>query len=349
MRHTTALIIETNNLASLDDHDEVVGTLVELMQHLGAQTASLSGLDELVVTQQGITASGRARVETAAGRAIEWVDLDPATGYYAAKRAGFEATTAEVVVFGDSDCWPVEGWLEALLQPFDDPSSMVVAGRTTYPDDLVGIAATTIDFMFFEGREPGTVRNFYANNVAFRREVFDRFAYRSRPGVYRGHCQVLGMELWAAGVPIRFAPAARTIHELPDSARELARLRLYRGQDTTVLAPEFVTSYGGLARPLASSRTTSVAAVLIGRLGFSQGRLNHQEMPRVRGMRNVAARGVIGAISVVDGAGAILALLGRDLGVVDGNARREVRAYHVDDPTNLKVRQGAPTAAEVAA
>ncbi len=343
---TTALILETNNLASLDEHDEAVATLSQLMRHLAGQ---LTDVDDVIVTHQGLSAGGRTGVERSAGRELAWVELDPTTGYYAAKRAGFEATQADVVVFADSDCWPVDGWLQAMLEPFGDAETQVVAGRTTYPDDLLGIAATTIDFMYFDGREPGTVRNFYANNVAFRRDVFETFGYDQRPGVYRGHCQLLGMRLWEARVPIRFVPEARTIHELAQSVREFTRLRMYRGQDTTELARDFVSSHGGFATPLARSRTASLAAVWFGRLGFSQANLNRQQMPHVRGVRAVAARGAIGMISAVDGAGALLALAGRDFGVGDGTADCEVRAYHLDGDASVKVRGSAPTASECAA
>lgn len=344
----TALILETNNLASLDAHDDLERVLSSLLRHLRHQTHSLEALDELVVTHDGLSFEHRERLQRIAGRPIQWLQIAADMGYYAAKSAGFDATTADVVVFADSDCWPVAGWLDSLVAPFDDPDTMVVAGRTTYPDDVFGIAATTVDFPYFRGRIDGTVRNFYANNVAFRRETFARFGYHARPGVYRGHCQVLGMDLWRAGVDIVFADRARTIHELPDELRELVRLRLYRGADTTALARDFVHTYGGAARGIARSRAASVGAVLGGRLLVSQHRLNRQDMPKLNGQRRIAARGIIAAISATDGVGAMLGLLGRDLGVLDGNAAREVRAYHVDQDA-MRARRAAPTAEECAA
>ena len=344
-----ALILETNNLASLDDEREVTDTLCALFAHLRGQTLSLDDVAEVVVTHDGLCEDARACIQAAAGRTIAWVRIDPDTGYYAAKRAGFEETSAECVVFADSDCWPVPCWLAELTRPIVEGQFEVSAGRTTYPDDLVGIAATTIDFLYFDGRAAGTVRNFYANNVAFRRDTFAAYAYEPCPGVYRGHCQLLGIRLWEEDVPIHFAADAQTVHELADSARQLWRLRMYRGQDTAALAPDFLGSLEGPAYALKYRRPVAVATILAGRFVFSQRTLNRQDMPPVRRLRAIAARGVIGAISAADTIGAALALAGRDFHVLDGNAEREVRAYRSGDDSEIRVRKGVATAAECAA
>src|SRR6185503_11031836 len=112
------------------------------------------------------------------------------------------------------------------------------AGRTTYRDDVLGTAATSIDFMYFPSAlAEGCTRNFYANNVAFRREVFAAHGYRSDERIYRGHCQRLGLRLAKAGVPVRYVPRAHTVHRFPDRASELFKLRLLRGADTVEMAP----------------------------------------------------------------------------------------------------------------
>ncbi len=102
----------------------------------------------------------------------------------------------------------------------------VVAGRTTYRDDALGVAATAIDFMYFPSPlGEGLTRNFYANNVAFRRDVFAARRYLPAEGIYRGHCQQLGLRLAADGVRVRYAPDAHTVHRFPDGAAELLRLQ----------------------------------------------------------------------------------------------------------------------------
>ena len=262
----------------------------------------LQALDELVITHTGFNEAQRNGLAEAAGRALRFVEVG-AAGYYQAKNLGFAATTAEVVAFGDADCWPESGWLSRLLAPVVEGRVEVCAGRTTYRPDLLGTAATTIDFLYFES--PGgqrETRNFYANNVAFRRATFGRYA--TGDSFYRGHCQVLGLQLKRDGVRIAFEPRARTLHRFPDSARELLQLRLMRGSDAVALTPHLFEEFPFLrvAGPLAP------AAVLAARLGFSVAALGKQDMPELRGLERLACLSAIAALSLADAAGAALRL-----------------------------------------
>ena len=209
----------------------------------------------------------------------------------------------------------------------------MVAGRTTYREDLLGTAATTIDFMYFDSPlGERCTRNFYANNVAFRREVFARYGYLSEERIYRGHCQVLGLRLQAAGVPVRFVPEARTIHRFPDSVRDFARLRLLRGADSHELTPHLARAYlpRGL-QWLGDLRPAASLAVLTARLGMSLRALNHQDLPPVKGVRRAACVGAIVGLSLVDAAGALAGAtgLGRPR-VRDGALANEGLGYHTD-------------------
>src|SRR5206468_10251653 len=128
-------------------------------------------------------------------------------------------------------------------------------------------------------------RNFYANNVAFRRDVFAAHRYGDHE-MYRGHCAVLGVELLNAKVPILFVPAARTIHRFPDSLRELVQLRLMRGRDTYELTPALG---GSIASGLKLPRIGPVVplAVLGIRFACSLRSINRQQMPVARGLKKL--------------------------------------------------------------
>lgn len=333
-RPTAALVLETNNLRGGEGDGDVVASLERLLVHLTGQSYPLADLAELVVTHDGLSTEAMTRLERAAGRAVRFVALAPEGGYYQAKNAGFDATTADIVVFGDADCWPDRVWLELLLAPFSRaPETRIVAGRTTYRDDLVGAAITAIDFMYFEGPHgDGTTRNFYANNVAFRRAVFAAHRYRAAPGIYRGHCQRLGLELCEAGVPIHFEPAARTLHRFPDRRRELLKLRLLRGADTAEITPD-------LARAVLSPRMqwigklgpASALGVLAVRFGCSVRAFGHQDM-RPRGPASrAAALGTVAAVSACDAVGALgRSIFGLRFDVHDGGLRERALSYHGD-------------------
>lgn len=302
---SVALVLETHNLRSAEEAGEVADELCELFGLLRRQTHPLDRVDEVVVTHDGLPEAARERIRRAAGRGIRWVEIEASTGYYGAKNAGFDATTADVVVFADSDCRPVDGWLEEMLQPFVDEDARVVAGRTVYPEGTVPGAATAVDFLYFDAAEgEERVRNFYANNVAFERQTFDAYRYRSHSGVHRGHCLDLALRLREDGVPIRYAHEAETTHEWPDRWRDVVKKRLLRGADTSQVAERVVESQ--VPEPLAGLLDTprrATTAVLAGRLVSTMGAVANVGGS---GMRKLAAAG----LSMLDAVGATMRLAG---------------------------------------
>jgi len=328
---TTALIIETNNLAGDGAGAESVErSLTRLLARLRAQTRPLASLDEVIVVHDGLAPTARARLQEAAGRRLRFVALDGGADYYAAKDAGFAATDAEVVAFADADCWPDPDWLQALLAPFTSGGDVAaVAGRTSYRDDLFGAAATAVDFMYFASPlAAGCTRNFYANNVAFRRTVLERAGFGAH-GFYRGSCQVLGLALQARGIPIRFAAGAHTVHRLPDTATDLVRLRLLRGADAVELAPHLARAYLPRgARWLARLGPLSGLAVLAVRFGCSLSALRRQGSPAARGLRWIAGAVLVAAIHAADAAGAIVR--GLRIGLAPPDRRARALRYHRD-------------------
>lgn len=328
---TFALVLETNNLTGGGaGAARTAQSLARLLARLGEQTRPLATLDELVITHDGLPAGARARLDAICGTAIRWVEIDGDTDYYEAKNRGFDATTADVVAFADADCWPEPAWLEALFAPFTDAEVLVTAGRTTYRTDILGTAASTIDFMYFDSPlGAGCTRNFYANNVAFRRDVFAARRYATHD-MYRGHCQVLGTRLHADGVKVHFVPAARTIHRFPDRVAELVKLRLLRGEDVISLAPHLVRTYLPIAAPLGKLGPVVPLAVLAARFGFSVASINRQDMPPAHGARWLGVVGAIAGISLVDVVGTVARSLGWRPGSGAASPAKVTLSYHRD-------------------
>ena len=305
----TALVLETNNLRG-GDSAKVVASLLRLMDILVIQTVPLGSLCQLVITHDGLDDTSLTAVSQAAGRAIDFVHIDAGTNYYEAKNLGFAATdgrSCDYVVFADADCIPAPGWLEQLLIPLAQPDAPeIVAGRTSYQDSLVGTALTTLDFMYFPSPlAADATRNFYANNVLFKRSVFARHHYEGLDRVYRAHCQVLGLRLQAAGVALRYAPKAHTVHRLPDTRREALTLRWMRGEDTCGLTPYLAHAYlPPRWQWLGHSGPVGPLCVLAARLWYSLRALNRQDLPPLRGPRWLAGVVLIVAFSAVDMLGA---------------------------------------------
>jgi glycosyltransferase involved in cell wall biosynthesis len=299
-----ALVLETDNLVAIDQrNDAVVAGVERLLGRLAGATLPLRQLDEVVVAHHGFDARDQARLVRAAGCTVRFVALPPEAGYYDAKNRGFAVTTADVVAFGDGDCWPHPRWLEALLAPFArGPAVRVVAGRTVYAGGRLGAALTAIDFQPVPsplGR--GCVRHFLANNVAFRRDVFAERPFEPRPDLHRGACGVLAMRLHRERIPIHDAPGALTTHRTPEGTDELVERRMQRGADLATLAPEIARTH--LPRALAwvgSLGRVSPMVLLGGRLVTAAAAIARQ------GSRGAAARASIAlGITAIDAWGAL--------------------------------------------
>ncbi len=104
--------------------------------------------------------------------------LEPKQGSYAARNHGVRVSNGAVLVFTDSDCVPSSCWLVELMKPFVSPEICIVQGARKYGRDSRTLsmlatydaerAATTFSPVGV-GSQYG-----YTNNMAVRREVFDR-------------------------------------------------------------------------------------------------------------------------------------------------------------------------------
>lgn len=309
----TALVLETNNLRGSDDLAQIIDSLKRVVSYLAQQTISSSSLAQWIITHDGLPDEAIAQIIGLAGRHVDFVGISQETGYYDAKKAGFDyvdAARCDYVVFGDADCKPDADWLEQLLTPFTrltPDAPVVVAGRTSYAPGVFGVALTSIDFMYFPSPlRAGATANFYANDVAFRREVFERYHYEPLQGMYRGHCQVLGLRMLKEGIPVEYAPAAHTEHRIPDTYRETLKLRWMRGEDSVGLTPYLVATH--LPRRwqwLGHSGPIGPVCVLATRFVYSLRALNHQHLPRLGAVRYLGAAVVMTIISALDMLGAI--------------------------------------------
>ena len=332
----TALVLETNNLRGGDAAAQALHSLQRLLGELAQQSLPPTALAQWVITHDGLSPEACTQLQSLAGRTIDFVQIDASTDYYEAKNQGFDAvdaTRCTVVVFADADCRPARDWLAQLIAPFAEASAAgtappaAVAGRTTYLPGMLGAALSAIDFMYFPSPlAAGATRNFYANNVAFQHAVFAQHRYEPLDGVYRAHCQVMGLRMQAAGVAVQHAPAAHTEHRLPDSSAETLQLRWMRGEDSVGLTPHLVRAY--LPRSLqwlGKSGPIGPLCVMGMRLVYSLRALNRQGMPRLGLLRHLGAATVTVGVSAVDTAGAVA----RGLGLSRRSARHlQALSYH---------------------
>ncbi|HSD89340.1 MAG TPA: glycosyltransferase family 2 protein [Kofleriaceae bacterium] len=282
--------------------------LARLLDRLEPEVDALDA--EVVVTHGGISAADRDMLAAQLGRPITWLELPATAGYYEHKNRGFDASTGDIVVFIDGDCEPSATWLASIVAPFL-AGARVVAGATSYAGALAPLA-NELDFPYFDGADKRrrfaatsawtapTVRNFFANNVAFAREAFASRRYPSLP-MFHGQCQVLALRFVEAGIPIVFAARARVTHAWPGSVSEWLQVRLLRGADTTQLLPHVLATYAPEVRP-AAVRLGPLPALAVLALRAVTGSLSAlRRGPIVRGLALVAG------VTVVDALGAAIA------------------------------------------
>lgn len=157
----------------------------------------------------------------------------PGQHYYEQKNFGVRQTDADTIILIDSDVVPDDGWLAHLLEALRDPQVSVVSGETylatdTYYDRLLAA------FWLFETKKPARpiyeVKNFYANNVAFRADIIRRFPFPSAE-TYRGQCTTLAKMLRANGVRLFRAGSAMVSHPPPSGLSHFINRAFCHGHD----------------------------------------------------------------------------------------------------------------------
>ena len=192
----------------------------------------------------------RSCVETAfaAGPAVSLrIEATQGAGYYVQKNLGAALAAREILLFLDSDVVPEPGWLRTLLGSFADPALSIVCGNTYIePEGLYAKAFAA--FWFFPLRsEDATLREthaFFANNVAFRRDLFLRNRFPDLP-LLRGQCAVLSDGLRRGGTPIHLHGGARVAHPPPKGLGHYLRRALCEGHDIIQLQRLGKTMPGG--------------------------------------------------------------------------------------------------------
>ena len=156
------------------------------------------------------------------------------SGYYSKKNHGARAAAGQIVAFLDSDVVPEPDWLEQILAALKDPGIQVVAGNT-YIEPVGLIGKTFALTWFFPLRnEEGALqraRSLFANNLAIRREVCERYPFPEIWGSSRGACIVLAAQLALADVPVFHNPRARVAHPAPNGFAHVSMRALAQGRD----------------------------------------------------------------------------------------------------------------------
>lgn len=159
-------------------------------------------------------------------------------GYYGLKNIGSRQAQGEVLVFIDSDLIPEEKWLENMLSPMKDPAVKVVAGHAyVTPDDMLSRTFALTWFFPLRAKEAkmSPAKGFFANSVAFQRDVFLAHPYEVIPGASRGACRLLAKKLAAEGVQILSNTGAQASHPPPNGLKHFLMRAVVQGRDDLLM------------------------------------------------------------------------------------------------------------------
>ncbi|MBU2532082.1 MAG: glycosyltransferase family 2 protein [Alphaproteobacteria bacterium] len=157
----------------------------------------------------------------------------PSLSYYDQKNFGVSQTDADVIVFIDSDVVTDQGWLKELLDAIEKHGAEVVGGETYLTTDTFyeRLCAAFWNFDVNRGGEGMyETRNFYANNVALKRSVCERFPFEPAE-TFRGQCASLAKKLRTNGIKIYRVRSATVSHPPPEGAKHFIHRAICQGHD----------------------------------------------------------------------------------------------------------------------
>lgn len=210
-----SIILETENLstAELEGFYQSIDSLIE-------QNPSAATANEVLIVDSGDTPP---EVLQSICDRYPWITIHhapPGIGYYEAKMEGSRVATGEIILFCDSDCVYEPNWLNYILSPFvNRPEINIIAGETATKSEGIYGLAMHLSYIFtgFSGQEELVpAKEYYCNNVSFRRNFLLQHPIPSDMSMYRGNCSVHARALARQGYYTWRQPKARAKHAPPN-------------------------------------------------------------------------------------------------------------------------------------
>lgn len=154
--------------------------------------------------------------------------------YYPLKNFGARLARGDFLLFVDSDVLPEKGWLAHLLGSFARQDVHVVSGQTyVAPRDFTSRAfALGWSYQLRDAAAGFLVPpKFYANNIAFRADVFRQSGFPPVGLRSRGACSLLGRALARRGIQVWENRNTGVDHPPPAGLRHITVRALVHGRD----------------------------------------------------------------------------------------------------------------------
>ena len=158
--------------------------------------------------------------------------------YYQLKNNGAESAQGNLIIFFDSDVTCEIDWLEKLIRPFKENNNIkVVAGRTELVTETT-IQQGQLLVTFFDNckkiKSLHVTKNFFANNVAFEKELFLKYKFPIVQKTARTSCAQLAENLFLDNINIYKQNQAIVYHRSVSKISELLLRSITEGRDITM-------------------------------------------------------------------------------------------------------------------
>lgn len=158
----------------------------------------------------------------------------PGLHYYELKNCGAKHSSSDIIIFLDSDVIPEDRWLASLLESFQCLEVCIVGGHTYVPaENLYKKAYGLIHLDHSDHIQDGELLEreyFAANNVAFRRKIFESCPFPDSAHIRSRHT-VMVDKLHSRGFKIFYQPKSRTSHDIPNGLRHFIKRAISDGHD----------------------------------------------------------------------------------------------------------------------
>jgi len=170
----------------------------------------------------------------------------PGSHYYQLKNQGAICSVGNRIVFIDSDVLPSPSWLSDLLSTFSSKNAQVCCGSAFIdPSNFYNKAFAL--FWFFPLKERSSevqnTKHFFANNIAFNRDIFMQNPFPIGAQSSRGACLELAQKLTNKGIFIWKNPAAFVSHPPPQGLENFCLRALAQGRDRQLRTYRFLYSF----------------------------------------------------------------------------------------------------------
>jgi len=194
---------------------------------------------------------------------VRCVEVDAIIPLGEARAAGVHATTAPVVVIGETHSFPDEGWAQALIEEHTRDWAVVVpAFHNANPESPLSWAAFLRDYgRWVTGSPEGETGFTPPYNTAVKREVLLQFGDRLPRMISQGDDFTLALQ--ARSLRTYFQPAARIGHANVSKPRPWIRQRFLTGR---VVGGQRAEQWSALRRLLYVCASPLIPAVILTKL-----------------------------------------------------------------------------------